>query len=591
MLYYSMNDKFIHMDNVDLKYFLENPKGRCLPRYLQKNHPAFYETIRSIPGRSTTEQIYRYFHPEVSGKCEVCGKLARFKGLAIGYSRVCSVQCNALDPKRQQKINKSKMERYGDPSYNNREKFIKTVEGIDMGFGSEKFKQTIKERYGTDNVSKLDDIKDKKRRTYESNFPDRQSRSTIIQKTKLTKTKRYGDPNFNNRPKAKRTMILNYGVDNMFRLKEIWEASHNQRIDNNAYQKIAETRRLRTIAEHPDIISNQNGMYTCKCPHPDCDRCDEKSFTINIGNYHGRKNNNAEMCTKLQPIGSGYKNTGVELFIKNILDDHNIKYIQSERSILSGKELDFYLPDYKIAIECNGVYWHSSEYKSDKYHLNKFNECAKMGIQLITIWEDQIKNYPDKIVHIILSKLKIYNRRIYARKCKIVPITKHESDKILTNHLQGAGQASVRYGLYYNDELVSVMTFAKKRAFIKSRDNEEWELIRYCCAPGVQVIGGAGKLLKQFIHDLNPESIISYSSNDISTGALYQKLGFTKMNQSVSYWYIEPNTFKRYHRFVFRKSELVRMGYDKKLTESQITNLMKLLRIYDSGQTKWELLL
>jgi hypothetical protein len=153
------------------------------------------------------------------------------------------------------------------------------------------------------------------------------------------------------------------------------------------------------------------------------------------------------------------------------------------------------------------------------------------------------------------------------------------------NHIQGKASASVHLGLYHNEELVSVMLFTSKK-------NDEWELTRFCSKLNIRVIGGASKLLKHFIKYYKPHTIISFSSNDISSGKLYKKLGFTsnqKYNQS--YWYIEPGTLKRYHRSSWSKLEIVRKGIKDKIddtwTEREVMEQLGFFCIYDSGQFKW----
>ena len=63
----------------------------------------------------------------------------------------------------------------------------------------------------------------------------------------------------------------------------------------------------------------------------------------------------------LCPICNPERNhqTSIETIMKDILDKLNIEYIQHDRKLIGPKELDFYLNNYKIAIECNGTYWHS----------------------------------------------------------------------------------------------------------------------------------------------------------------------------------------------------------------------------------------
>lgn len=194
---------------------------------------------------------------------------------------------------------------------------------------------------------------------------------------------------------------------------------------------------------------------------------------------------------------------------------------------------------------------------------------------------------PDICKNIILSKLGIYDRRYYARKCVIKDVPKDDCMKFLNEyHLQGGIGASVRIGLYYNDELLSVMVFGKTRRCLNDT-NENWELYRFCNKGGVQVIGGCSKLFSYFVKKYSPNKIISFSSNDISEGELYKRLGFTFDHETIGYWYIDKN-MKRYHRYSFTKKMLVKKGFDPNLSERQIMSQLNYYRIYDSGQKKWE---
>ena len=120
-------------------------------------------------------------------------------------------------------------------------------------------------------------------------------------------------------------------------------------------------------------------------------------------------------------------------------------------------------------------------------------------------------------------------------------------------------------------------------------DKDAWILARFCNKKFTQVIGGASKLLKFFVNNYSPKTIISFSSNDISDGTLYKKLGFeTDGEINVSYWYIKG--LKRYHRSMFTKSNLKNMGYSTEgKTETQIMREAGYDLIYDCGTTKWVL--
>ncbi|MEM4260990.1 MAG: hypothetical protein QXG00_07150 [Candidatus Woesearchaeota archaeon] len=89
------------------------------------------------------------------------------------------------------------------------------------------------------------------------------------------------------------------------------------------------------------------------------------------------------------------------------------------------------------------------------------------------------------------------------------------------NHIQGDAPSSINIGLYFEDMLVSLMTFSKSR-FDK---NIKWELIRYCTLNFYNVIGGFSKLLSYFIKH-NNGSILSFSDRRFSIGNVYKKNGF-----------------------------------------------------------------
>ena len=182
----------------------------------------------------------------------------------------------------------------------------------------------------------------------------------------------------------------------------------------------------------------------------------------------------------------------------------------------------------------------------------------------------------------IKNILGVNGNVIYARNCHIKEVDGHTSNKFLfENHIQGKCASSIKLGLFYNDELISLMTFGKSRHFIGS-GKIEWELLRFCNKMDTRVVGGASKLLKHFIKTYNPNEIISYADKRWSDGNLYEVLGFQKYNESKpNYFYIING--KREYRFNYRKSILVKQGYDPNKTEKQIMEERGIPRIYDCG--------
>ena len=233
-----------------------------------------------------------------------------------------------------------------------------------------------------------------------------------------------------------------------------------------------------------DFIINydQDGNYICFC------KLCNNNFTIsnNVLNY--RIHLNKTICTSCMPLYI----SSPEIEIANFLKEYNISYETKNRSICDPYELDFYLPDSKIALEFNGVYWHSDLYRNKDYHLNKTNMCLKKNIQLIHIWEDDWNHKKEIVKSIILNKLNKTPNKIYARKCQIKEINDNRIIRkfLNRNHIQGFVGSKIKLGLYYNNELVSLMTLGNLRKSLGQKSEiGSFELLRFCSILNTSVIG------------------------------------------------------------------------------------------------------
>jgi len=267
------------------------------------------------------------------------------------------------------------------------------------------------------------------------------------------------------------------------------------------------------------------------------------------------------------------------------------------RGLIPKFEIDIYLPELKLGIEYNGLYWHSEKggrYKD--YHLNKLNLCKEKGIRLIQIFSDEWLNKKEIVKSKLQSILKVTPKSqiIYARKCSIKEITPQEKNIFLQKyHIQGSDRSNVKLGIFYNCELVGVMTFSHPRISLGgkyNKDESKYELSRY--ASSVSIIGGASKLLKYFMKNYNPSQIYSYSDNrwTDSNNNMYLKIGFSKVQISKPGYYYTKDYLTRHHRYNFNKHRLGKMGCDvKNKTEFKIMEEMGYTRVWDCGSSKYEL--
>ena len=279
---------------------------------------------------------------------------------------------------------------------------------------------------------------------------------------------------------------------------------------------------------------------------------------------------------------------------KSIKEKILLEYIQSiyTGEIISGYrdalEIDIYLPDLKIGIEFNGLYWHSEKFKESNYHINKLNYFKEKDIDIKFIWEDDFDKNLDIIKSQISNWLSLTQTKIYARKTEVRRITNVEEYRnfLNKNHIQGYVASKLAYGLYYQDQLVSLMCFDKKEGRLNMEESG-WNLNRFCNLINTNVIGGASKLLNHFIKINKPSRIISYADKDWSNGNLYFKLGFDLVSESKpDYKYIVDGIRKSKQNFT--KTKLGKMGHDISLTESQIMSSIGINRVYDCGKIKFE---
>lgn len=270
------------------------------------------------------------------------------------------------------------------------------------------------------------------------------------------------------------------------------------------------------------------------------------------------------------------------------LDELNIKYVINDRTLIHPKELDFFFPDYNLAIEVNGLWWHSDNYGWPKTgHLFKTIECRKKDIHLLHFYEFEILHKWEIVQSIIKSFLK-QNERIYARRCVVKEIpNKISSNFVRDNHISGNAGCSVRLGLYYNDILVSAMTFGKPRY----NKNNQYEMVRFCNKVNVNVVGGASKLFKYFINNHEVNSVVSYSDLRLFSGKLYKELGFVWSHRSVpSYHYFKEGTYELKSRVNFQKHKLQNLlpSFDDSKSEWENMKANKYNRIWDCGNDVWE---
>jgi transposase len=253
----------------------------------------------------------------------------------------------------------------------------------------------------------------------------------------------------------------------------------------------------------------------------------------------------------------------------------------NDRIVLNGKELDIFIPSKDIAIEMNGLYFHTSAFINSNYHADKTIKCEEKGIRLFHFYDKEWNEKTEIVKSIILNAIS-FNEKIMARKTKIVSVKQNEANDFYdSNHLQGRTNSKINIGLEYGGKLVSCMSFTPSR-FNKKY---EWELSRFSSIINTNVVGGASKLLNHFIKQYDPNNIISYADKRISQGKLYHKLGFDVLNEvKPNYYYLIDKELVRKEKFRHKNLHLLLDVYDPNLSEKENTENNNIFRIYDCGK-------
>jgi len=469
------------------------------------------------------EYYDKYLKRENDGVCLECKKDTKFNGLS-GYNIFCSVKCAHNSQEVKNKTIQTNIEKYGGTGFQ--------VQSL-----TEKYRNTCLEKYGVNHYSQTKQFLEK-------------CEKTCLQKHNIDHYSKSEDF----KRKVRQTWISKF-------LPQMYSA--------------IEVLNLELLDNYMNAIS----IIKVRCK-----KCNSKFNTtyFNLSQGDGK-------CPICYPRGSREQREVLN-FIRNlgILDilENDKTILENKEDKRKSKELDIYIPSLKVAIEYDGLYFHDEDHKDKNYHLSKTLECEKLGIRLIHIFEDEW-NLKQEIVKSRLKQIlnKSNSQKLMARKCQIKEIASKEKDEFLERfHIQGKDISKVKLGAFYNDELVSVMTFSHGSISkgMKNKDYSLWELNRFCTNSNYHIPGIAGKLLSHFKKNYEWKEIYSYADRRWSQGNLYYKLEFQLDHiTSLNYWYTKG--MKRIHRFNLRK----RPDEPKDISESILRLQEGYSKVWDCGNLKF----
>lgn len=561
-----------------IKKHLTNMKPTAFFYWLRKQKDVLDEIIRNTSKLNDVSvklrtRLFWYLNGlEDFPKCIVCGKDIKsdIVNMKVGYHKTCSKTCCYKDVSRNKRIsdillNKTNEEKLQIES-RKQQTCLKRY-GCKFTFqtenNKEKTKQTCLKKYGVENCMQSDVVK---------------------QTMKENNKKKYGCENVfqldSTKAKSKETLKQHYGSEDSLYTNSVIAQKRIQHMTETFRKKSYNNVILKCIFDQPCFseeyfVKNYSKDFEFEFQ---CIKCGNHFRSIHIDGCH-------MYCPKCYPRTASISERSLGEFIKSIYHEN---IILNNKKIIPPLELDVYLPEKKLAIEYDGLYWHAFENfnktKGNKeYHLNKTQMCESKGIQLLHVFEDEWLNKTSIVKNEIKKHLKIYDKVIQASACQIKNVDNNAAKQFLTtNCLYGSINSKIKLGLYHKNELVCLMTFGKSRYDRKY----EYELLRYCCKLRYNVVGGEAKLLKHFEKAYKPKSLITYCDRRYSQGEYWKDLGFklskiTKPN----YFYVDSAHKIRFSRMLFRKHLLKNKLklFNPELSEYQNMRNNGYETIYDCG--------
>lgn len=518
----------IHMFDIVKARFLRRPAR--FEGYLRKTSAEIYAQVLEQSGATFNEKAFRFFQPE---RCQrltcACGASLKFWGITRGFGTSCSTTCKTAWAERHVSI-----------------------------------KKTVKDRYDVEHVQQVREIADRRKATNLTrygNICSAQDKTISNARNQMLRTNRV---EINSKRQA--TNLKRYGCKNL-----------------TSYEPFLQAKTVKTKAAHVErwteainLLPSIGLSLTAGAPGAEISVKHTCGHIYEIGTFISTKMINdgrVPMCKMCYPGSSKPEQTVIKA-----LREAGLNVLARDRTIIKPLELDLVLPDHKIAIEINGVYWHRAENEKIS-QLEKITLAEQAGYRLLHFWDFEVERSLDIIIKLVKARCGMAEKTA-ARSCDIVKLGSKETGVFLrANHLQGTAGGSVRLGLKRNDVLVAVAVFGKsryKKGFM--------ELIRFA-TDGKVVVGGLSRLVKAF-RTLHPEEqLISYADCRYTNGKGYEAAGWKyERTTKPSYLWVHPEgTWLTRHQTQKHLLPALLTGYDPALSEAANMTTHGFFQVKDCG--------
>jgi len=302
-------------------------------------------------------------------------------------------------------------------------------------------------------------------------------------------------------------------------------------------------------------------------------------------------------------FSSDFKSS-LEIITSNILTALSISY--KEQYVVGPYIFDFYLPDFKVYIECQGEYWHSLESAvkrdaSKSTYLRKAHSDSKF-LYLNEVDFCNPTLIKQKIISICGSTAITQVKSFELKSVDIKLIKKDDRDfnlahNLLTSfHYAGFGRAAkVIFGAYKDKELIAVCKFSppirqEVATSLGISPKNMLELDRFCIKPDRQIknfaswfLSRAAKLI--FSIDSSKSHLVSFADSTYNhLGTIYKAANWAYVGVvSPDYYYVNGQGW------ILHKKTLYNQAVRNKMRESDYAEKHHYVKIY--GKEKYKFIL
>jgi len=379
--------------------------------------------------------------------------------------------------------------------------------------------------------------------------------------------------------KTKQTWIENTGVDNPMKVQENKEKTKQTNLEKRGVEwvpqdpevknKVRQTHVSRVIEKINEKMNNSDLEFIDEFVNVTnlikvkCKKCNYVFETILDYVFH-----DYGKCPKCYPKNSSFNEREIREFIESIIP--NEKIIYNDRKILDGKEIDILVPSKKIAIEHNGIFWHSEKAGITKeYHSKKTNLCNNQNYEMIHIFEDEWSYNKSLVKNKLSYKLK-EDTLFYNNVCNISILEKEESKIFIRkNDLYELKNFDQSLGIKNTEKILALITFSFS-------ESEDLLIIKNFCVDPLYSPRYFSDIVQYMINTLNVNRIIVETDKRFFDKDFFPEFEVID-NKEETYSY-----FKCLSRIT--KNELIQCSSKENLNEEEFSNVNGWFKIWDCGK-------